>query len=114
MKKVLNKMKATSTNLINRAKVMFTTATLATATLNTNVVNAAGDPKEVVTAAIDTVVKFFPYVGAFFVVSGIFKLIMAYRNDQPEAQAGAAKDIVVGAVFIAFDVFAWPTIKAVI
>lgn len=75
---------------------------------------AGSDPATVVKAVIDVVVKIFPYVGAFFVVSGVFKLILAYRNDQPEAQAGAAKDVVIGAVFIVFAVFVWEPISAVV
>jgi hypothetical protein len=76
--------------------------------------NAQNDPKTVVIAVVDVIVKIFPFVGIFFVIAGIFKLIMAYRNDQPEAQAGAARDIVIGAVFIAFTVFAWKPIKTAI
>lgn len=72
---------------------------------------AGGDPQSVVMAAVDAVVKIFPYIGIFFVASGAFKLIMAYRNDQPEAQAGAAKDIVIGAVCIVFATFIWAPIK---
>lgn len=75
---------------------------------------AAGDPGAVVKAAIDVVVKIFPFVGAFFVVAGIFKLILAYRNDQPESQTAAAKDIVIGAVFIAFATFVWPAFSGLI
>ena len=41
-------------------------------------------------------------VGIFFVLSGAFKLVMAYRNDQPEAQAAAAKDLVIGIVLVLF------------
>lgn len=67
--------------------------------------------KEIVTNILSIVVNIFPFVGGFFVVAGVFKLIMAYRNDQPEAQAGAARDIVIGAVFIVFRVFAWEPIK---
>ena len=66
---------------------------------------------------VDKVVDIFPFIGVFFVVAGGFKLIMAYRNDQPEAQASAAKDIVIGVVFIAFKVLFWtftPTIKNMI
>lgn len=66
---------------------------------------------------VDKVVDIFPFIGVFFVVAGGFKLIMAYRNDQPEAQSSAAKDIVIGVVFIAFKVLFWtftPTIKNMI
>lgn len=72
---------------------------------------AGDDPSAIVKEAINIVVKMFPYVGGFFIVAGLFKLFLAYRNDQPEAQAGAAKDIVVGAVFVVFAVFAWDPIS---
>ena len=70
-----------------------------------------GSPQTVVLAAVDAVVKMFPFIGAFFIVAGVFKLILAYRNDQPEAQAGAAKDIVIGAVFLVFKGFIWSGIQ---
>ena len=70
--------------------------------------------KALVKAAIGVVVDIFPLIGGFFVVSGGFKLVMAYRGDNPEAQTGAAKDIVIGAVLIAFKVFVWNALKAYI
>lgn len=66
-----------------------------------------GQATNLIFTIVDKVVGIFPFIGIFFVVSGGFKLIMAYRNDQPEAQAGAAKDIVIGVVFIAFRVLFW-------
>lgn len=57
------------------------------------------------------VVNIFPLVGIFFVLSGVFKLVMAYRQDNPEGQSAAAKDIVIGVVFIAFRVFIWTAVK---
>lgn len=73
--------------------------------------DGSGDVGSVVGSVADVVVNIFPFVGVFFVIAGVFKLIMAYRNDQPEAQASAAKDIVIGAVFLAFRIFAWTPIK---
>lgn len=115
MKKLFNSIKANVVSFVNKVKIVASTALLSTAMVNSGVVCAApSDPSAVVSAAIDVVVKMFPFVGSFFVVAGVFKLIMAYRNDQPEAQAGAAKDIVIGAVFIAFGTFVWNAIKPVI
>jgi hypothetical protein len=62
----------------------------------------------------DMIINIFPLIGVFFVIAGAFKLFMAYRGNNPEDQSGAAKDIVIGAVFIAFRIFAWPTIKGII
>lgn len=111
MKTKLMEVKTKAADLRLRAKTLVTAAVLGMAAAPRPVSAAGTDPGELVKAVIDVVVKIFPYVGAFFVVSGVFKLILAYRNDQPEAQAGAAKDIVIGAVFIVFAVFVWDPIK---
>lgn len=120
-------MKSLGTNLKNlgvKAQYLATSLALAMATTKvpvfasgntTNIGKGMGDdPGELVKGAIEVVVKMFPYVGAFFIVSGLFKLFLAYRNDQPEAQAGAAKDIVIGAVFVVFAVFAWDPLSKLI
>ena len=65
-----------------------------------------GQATNLIFTIVDRVVSIFPFIGIFFIVAG-FKLIMAYRNDQPEAQASAAKDIVIGVVFVAFKVLFW-------
>lgn len=77
--------------------------------------NAHADPEanNLVDTIIGTVVNIFPLIGAFFVVSGVFKLILAYRGDNPEAQTAAAKDIVIGAVFIVFRVVWNPISNAI-
>lgn len=72
------------------------------------------DAGSIVEGIIDVVVTIFPLIGGFFVVAGVFKLIMAYRNNQPEDQSSAAKDIVIGAVFIVFWAFVWTPIKTLI
>ena len=71
----------------------------------------ASDPGGAVTAVANVIVDIFPYIGTFFILSGVFKLIQAYRTDQPENQASAAKDIVIGAVFLAFKIFVWNKIS---
>ena len=111
MKTKLMEVKTKAADLWLRAKTLVTAAMLGMAAAP-QAVSAASDPGELVKAVIDVVVKIFPFIGAFFIVSGVFKLILAYRNDQPEAQAGAAKDIVVGAVFVVFAVFVWDPIKS--
>lgn len=114
MKKI-DSIKEKVSTMVGRAKAEITALSLALATAPTMVNAAPGkDPGTIVKAAIEVVVKIFPFVGAFFVVAGIFKLILAYRNDQPEAQAGAAKDIVIGAVFIVFAAFVWEPMSKVI
>lgn len=92
-----------------KAKYAALSAMIAT-TLPT-IAHAGNDPESIVDGILGVVVNIFPFIGAFFIVAGVFKLIMAYRNDNPEGQTGAAKDIVIGAVFVAFRVFVWNAIK---
>lgn len=65
------------------------------------------DAESLVQQIAEIVIKIFPLVGAFFVISGAFKLFMAYKDGQGEAQNAAVKDIVIGAVFLAFRLFVW-------
>ena len=91
-----------------KAKLGILAATAMTATPTMVHAGATkGQATKLIFTIVDKVVGIFPFIGIFFVVAGGFKLIMAYRNDQPEAQAGAAKDIVIGVVFIAFKVLFW-------
>lgn len=72
---------------------------------------APKDAKSMVYEIASVVVNIFPLVGIFFVLSGVFKMVMAYRQDNPEGQSAAAKDIVIGVVFIVFRVFVWEVVK---
>ena len=76
-----------------------------------NAQSGDGGAKNMVYEIASVVVNIFPLVGIFFVLAGIFKLVMAYRQDNPEAQSSAAKDIVIGVVFIVFRVFVWNVVK---
>lgn len=110
-----NLSKKVSKKVSNKVKLASAYVTMATAAVLASPMAAYAadsDPKNIVTKILDVVVKIFPFVGAFFIIAGVFKLIMAYRNDQPEAQAGAARDIVIGAVFVVFRVFVWNFISA--
>lgn len=90
-----------------KAKLGILAATAMTATPTMAQAATKGQATNLIFDIVDKVVSIFPFIGIFFIVAGGFKLIMAYRNDQPEAQAGAAKDIVIGVVFVAFKVFFW-------
>lgn len=104
--KVKNKAELLATGLMCEAMLMQSSFAKAT--------SGSGEADNVVKTAVDMVVNIFPLVGAFFVVAGVFKLVMAYRNNQPEDQTTAAKDIVIGAVLIVFRAFAWTPISNVI
>lgn len=41
-------------------------------------------------------------IGVFFILAGAVKLFLAYRNNNPDSQTEAAKDIVIGVGFVAF------------
>lgn len=101
-----------------KAKLGILVATAMTATPTMVHADATkADAENLIFDIVDKVVDIFPFIGVFFVVAGGFKLVMAYRNDQPEAQASAAKDIVIGVVFVAFKLMFWtftPTIKNMI
>ena len=107
---------ATSSMKSAMTKIDITAMSAAAALACTMPVNVyAGEgPSAIVEAACGVVVKMFPYIGSFFILAGVFKLILAYRNDQPEAQASAAKDIVIGAVFVVFATFVWPSFSGII
>lgn len=86
------------------------------ASMMTNGVYASGaggqaKASSTVSGIVEIVVDIFPWIGIFFVIAGALKLFLAYRNDQPEAQTGAAKDIVIGVVLIVFRAFAWEPIS---
>lgn len=108
----MEKVKKFLSNARFKAECLATSCALSLASGGTPV--KADGPAEVVKSAINVVVDMFPFVGAFFIVAGVFKLILAYRNDQPEAQAGAAKDIVIGAVFVVFKTFVWSKMEGVV
>lgn len=115
MKKIMNKLGTA----LNSAKVKAGYYSMVAASTLTTVYAKARDTGEaqgtnIVQVAIERVVSVFPWVGAFFVASGVFKLIMAYRGENPEAQTGAAKDIVIGAVLIIFRAFVWDFIAETI
>ena len=63
---------------------------------------------------LDKVVHIFLFMGAFFVVSGVYKLVMAYKDNQPEQQNAAVRDIVIGVVLIVFDTVLWTPISNLI
>lgn len=91
-----------------KAKLGILAATAMTATPTMVHADATkGKATNLIFTIVDKVVSIFPFIGVFFVVAGGFKLVMAYRNDQPEAQASAAKDIVIGVVFVAFKLMFW-------
>lgn len=109
MKRLAHAMKHIATKMEN--KVGMAVASSVAAGILPVTASATAEAKTKVTDIAGIVVDIFPLIGVFFIIAGGFKLIMAYRNDQPEAQTSAAKDIVIGVVLVVFRVFAWPTLR---
>ena len=113
--KILKDMK----NVVSKtkSKILFAVAT-SSAILMTSPVSAvtvnAGEANNKARAIADVVTYIFPLMGAFFTLSGLIKWVMAYRSDQPEQQASAAKEIVIGIVCVVFRVFLWSPVADVI
>lgn len=76
--------------------------------------SGATDPTATVETVMDYVVLIFPLIGVPLVLVGAFKAFMAYRSNQPEEYSAAAKDVAIGSVMIAFQVFIWRGLKSVI
>lgn len=62
----------------------------------------------------DILTYIFPLMGAFFVLSGAVKWVMAFRSEQPEQQAAAVKELIIGVVCIVFRAFLWSPIANVV
>ena len=76
---------------------------------------SSGAGTNIMKTALDAIVGLFPLIGAVFVAAGAFKLINGFRNDNnPEAIAGGAKDLAIGAALITFDVLIWNSLSSVI
>ena len=73
--------------------------------------SGSADPTSIVVSILDTIVGAFPAIGIVLALVGAFKLFMAFRNDQPDAYSGAAKDIVIGVILVVFKAFVWDGIK---
>ena len=100
-----------------KSKILFVAATssaiLMTSPVSAVAVNSAKATSQAREIA-DIVTYIFPLMGAFFTLSGLIKWVMAYRSDQPEQQASAAKEIVIGIVCVVFRVFLWAPVANVI
>ena len=53
-------------------------------------------------------------MGGFFALSGVVKWVMAFRSEQPEQQASAVKEIIIGVVCIIFRALLWSPISSIV
>lgn len=120
LKETVNKILNKGLTLKNEAKLMAcglalqvaTNPVVAYADDTVATTDAGKNGKNIVMDSIDILMNFIPWVGAFFIVFGGIKLLMAYRNDQdPNAISAAAKDLVIGAAFIVFSTAVWGVLK---
>ena len=114
MSKITNKMTNKTKSMfdkINCYRNYLIASTLMIAANNTvTAANSATTPTASIVAILDKVIELFPAIGIVLIIVGAFKLFMAFRNDQPDAYGGAAKDMVIGIVCIIFKTFIWPTL----
>lgn len=54
---------------------------------------------------VDMIIKIAFYVGAVLAVGGIFSLLLAYKDENADAQAKAVRIIVIGGVLVGLQVF---------
>ena len=64
-------------------------------------------PTSLATDLLEVIVGLFPIIGGFMIVAGGIRLLLAYRNNQPDEYSGAGKDIVIGGAFLAFKLLFW-------
>jgi hypothetical protein len=67
----------------------------------------------IVKTLIDVATWLFVFMGAFYLLPGLFKLINSLRNNQPEETSGAAKDVAIGIVLCMFKVL-WKGVSGVL
>ena len=69
---------------------------------NGNSINENADAVVIIKKVIGIFLSLVAVAGGVFAVVGLYKFIMSFKNDQPEAQASAVKEIIVGVALIAF------------
>lgn len=115
MKKISEKIKSVFSNAKNKLAVVTTMASIAimTSSASAVTVNASTATNKAKDLA-DILTYIFPLMGAFFALSGVIKWVMAFRSEQPEQQASAVKEIIIGVICIVFRAFLWAPISKVI
>ena len=105
-------------NALNTMQAKASMLAFAGSTAVTNAMNElvpqAGSIKGAALSIADALINVFPAIGIFLVLFGGFKLLMALRNDQPEAVKGAATDLAIGVALLIFKTLLWEPLKAAI
>lgn len=99
-------------SLVSKAKAEIVAGAtgLASAVAVAPTVNAAGDGTATMMNVLGQIIPYVGIIGIPIVAVGAFKLVMAFRNDQGDAVPGAARDIAIGIVLIAFSII-WSAIS---
>lgn len=81
---------------------LMTSAMLAAPTLCSTTIKSNIDMDTLFGNMANIIIKIAFYVGAIVAISGIFQLVLAYKDDNSDSQTRAVRLIVVGAVLIGF------------
>lgn len=68
-------------------------------------INATVDMDTLFGGIVDIIIKMSSYVGMILVIGGIFQLILAYKDDNADAQSKSIRHIVVGASLMGLRIF---------
>lgn len=113
--KFFNKVKSVVTNAKNKVAIALTMASVTLMTSPAYAVTvSSSEATNKAKDLADILTYIFPLMGAFFALSGVIKWVMAFRSEQPEQQASAVKEIIIGVVCIVFRAFLWTPISNVI
>lgn len=83
----------------------YTAYKAAPATFLSTTVNSTIDMDTLFGGIVDIIIKMASYVGMILVIGGIFQLILAYKDDNADAQSKAIRYIVVGASLMGLRLF---------
>ena len=114
MSKIKNFLTSTKAKVTAFATSAAITASLAISGVSADVTVDAQTATNKAKDIADILTYIFPLMGAFFAISGVIKWIMAFRSEQPEQQASAVKEIIIGVVCIIFRSFLWTPLSSVI
>ena len=81
---------------------LMTSAMMAVPTLCSTTIKSNIDMDTLFGNMANIIIKIAFYVGAIVAISGIFQLVLAYKDDNSDSQTRAVRLIVVGAVLIGF------------
>lgn len=86
-------------------KNLISTANLLTAQFLTTTLDPDLDLDSLFGGVVDMIIKIAFYVGAVLAVGGIFSLLLAYKDDNADAQSKAVRIIVIGGVLVGLRAF---------